>query len=132
MIRKLTILPLLATLLLGASLMPTRADAAHDFTGVWTSVDPVDDSFQVMSVGFSDSPRVVLIDFNATVACDGGGIAIASGRGSVSDGHLTGDFRVRCLVQGIVSTGVGFDFTLIDNETLSEAGPNPNTWARLF
>jgi hypothetical protein len=126
-------LPLLAALVLGAVLMPKEADASHGFTGVWTSTDPVDGSFQVMTIGFANNPVVVLVDFDATVACPGGGIAIASGRGAVDGRSLEGTFTVRCLGIGIVNSGVAFEFELESSTWVEEHAPTNGTdWTRLF
>jgi hypothetical protein len=134
MIRTLTTLPLLAALLFGATLLPQSASAAHGFTGVYTSEDPVDGSFQVMTIGYSDTPLIVLVDFNASLAC-GGGIAIVSGRGNLNETgrELTGTFRVRCLGVGVVQTGVPFNFELENENWVEEHAPTNGTdWIRLF
>lgn len=122
---------LVGLLLLGASILPMEARASHnDFHGLWASTDVVDGSSQLMTIGGGGSPAMVLIDFDATVACPAGGLAIVSGRGEIDGDSMTvASARIRCAASG-PSGSVAFTLTAQGDGTLLDSAGS--TWHRVL
>ena len=81
------------------------------FVGVWTSVDAVDGSDQIVAFGGSgDTRRITLRDTDATEACATGGPAVVRGTGTVVGDTLSGDLLVHC-ADGSPSFTVEVTFT---------------------
>ncbi len=123
--------PLIGLLLFGAALLPAEANASHnEFHGLWASQDVVDGSFQLMTIGGGSTPGMVLLDFDATVACPGGGLAIVSGRGEVDGSTMTVDpARIRCAGSGPAGSVV---FALTDQGDGTLMDSAGSTWYRVF
>jgi hypothetical protein len=102
-----------------AILVPsTTAGAATttDFAGVWTSVDAVDGSDQVMVI--TRGLTIVLFDTSATV-CDGAP-AIVTGRGTISGDDLNVTLRAVCLGGGGVTVAEATFTYDADSDTLTD------------
>ena len=98
-----TIRALLAAALLAGFVVSTApaavAKGPNPANGVWTAIDPVDDSALTLLVtGSTSRGGIVLFDDRATVACPvADSAAVAFGRGSWSSDTLTVTVRIRCL-----------------------------------
>ncbi len=89
---------LLTGVLAIAMAVPAIAQAAtpEDVNGVWTSIDPVDGSNQIMEVRVNPANRARIVLFDDFATGCGGGAADARGNGSLSGDDVTVTFRVRC------------------------------------
>ncbi|MFP3907376.1 MAG: hypothetical protein ACLFWR_10125 [Acidimicrobiales bacterium] len=112
-------------------LVPTTTASAAttwDFVGLWTSVDAVDGSDQIMFI--NPGRRIMLFDTSAT-ACDDDAPAIVTGRGTISGDDLDATLEMRCIGGGGLSgVDATFSYDSGDDTLTDDMGGAATVWSR--
>lgn len=86
-----------AAALMALTLAPAATATDNPFAGVWISIDPFDDSTQMLVVSGGSAPTVTYQDFYASTCAVNGSRTthwVANGQGTIQDEGMAVEFTV--------------------------------------